>query len=419
MKIAIRLSCLAAAALAAGSDAAENEPRAGVPKQGCAFDETAYWEGWYGDPFAYGSDPTGGAVFYETMGGDASAIASELGFEVTEVYGGLYVADPTATNGMFDAVTLASILNGADPYTGAEPEDFLRSPEGSGFAGGVLGSWYGRTQFVRQNAVRTINGRDARTSNWGEGVTVAVLDTGVDRTHALFNDPPARVLPGRDFVDLDDSADDERGEGAAHDGYGHGTTVAGLVLLAAPGVRILPVRVLDVDGAGTAGRIAAGIRYAADAGADVVNLSLGGEGWSSAIRDAVVDAMGRGVVIVAAAGNARRPGAPQYPAAEWGVIAATGSVGHHGDVWAPSVGLAGPYPGDRWFRGIGTSFSCALVSGGAAIAKERVPAISSYEIVAALAPGRSGVARLDLARLAHADLADAVTTFGLPADLFQ
>jgi subtilisin family serine protease len=381
MKIAIRLSCVAAAgfALAAGSAGADEGVIRDPPPADGASGPAADGNDVYFDASYFDGDPTGGACFYETMGGDGIAIASELGFTVSEVYEGSCVADPGEANGLFDVVVLCSILNGADPYAGCEPDDFLRAPEGSQYNGVVLGSSFGRAQYLRQSCVTTIRGRQAHEFATGAGVTVAVLDTGIDRTHALFSAEPGRVLAGRDIVDLDDVPDEEQGRG-----YGHGTTVAGLVLLAAPDARILPVRILDADGIGSAGRIAAGIRYAADAGAHVVNMSLGGDGRSSAVRDALLDAQQRGVVVVAASGNRRQSDPPQYPALEEGVIAATGSVGQHGDVWAPSVGLAGPYPSERWFRGTGTSFSCALVSGGAALAKQQRPGITSYEIVARL-----------------------------------
>jgi hypothetical protein len=384
MKTAIRVSCVAAAgfALAAGSaDADEGVVRDPPPTDGESGSSPL---GEYGpaDELYFAGDPTGGACFYETMGGDGIEIASELGFTVSEVYDGSCVADPGESNGLFDVVVLCSILNGADPCAGAEPDDFLRAPEGLGFAGVVLGSSFGRAQYVRQPCVTTIRGRPAHEYATGDGVTVAVLDTGIDRTHSLFNDPPERVLAGRDFVHPDEVPDEEEGRG-----YGHGTTVAGLVLLAAPDALILPVRVLDANGVGTAGRIAAGIRYATDSGAHVVNLSLGGIGRSSAIEDALADAMGRGVVVVAAAGNVRGSDALQFPASVPGVIAASGSAKRDGDVWTPAAGLAGPYPGERWFRGIGTSFSCALASGGVALAEQRWPGITGDAVVALLQPG--------------------------------
>ena len=454
MKIMIRLSCAAAGALAlaqgsasAGDGVRDDFWQQGAPAAEPTWTTDAYGNAYpdygyggyayYGDSYTYeyygyGGDQTGGCVFHETMGGDAMAIALAFGFEVIEVYEGLFVAEPTGANGEFDALWLCQALNGADPFAGAEIDGFLRAPEferepeGSGFAGGVLGSWFGRADFLRQNAVRAIKARSAHDFATGAGVIVAVLDTGVDSTHALFTDPPGRVLVGWDFVDLDEDASEDEGNGIDDDGdghkdegYGHGTTVAGLVLLAAPAAKILPVRVLDDEGVGTAGRIAAGIRYAIDAGAHVVNLSLGGRGDSPAIRAALDEAMASGVVVVAASGNtrARREGAPpdmHFPASVLGVIAATGRVGREGDVWAPSVGLAGPYPSDRWFRGNGTSYSCALVSGGAALAKQRMPYISSYDIWTELERDRP-LARLDLARLARMTSMDLVDLFSWKA----
>ena len=412
MKIAIRLSCVVAAALAAGSATADNGlsdfpgPLDGVVDgpAGLPFDD-----GWQFDEYAVDGDPTGGAVFYETLGGDAMAIAQTFGFDVIEVYEGSCVAEPTDGVGLWDAYFLCSILNGADSCAGAELDEFLRDPEGSGFAGGVLGSWFGRAQYLGQlseRPVSTIHGVKAHEFATGAGVTVAVLDSGIDASHPLFNDPAGRVLPGRDFVDLDDDPSEVAGGG-----YGHGTTVAGLVLLAAPDAHILPIRVLDAGGVGTAGRIAAGIRHAADAGAGVINMSFGGKGRSSTVHDAIVDAVGRGVVLVAAAGNVVRGDPNQFPANDPDVIAATGSVGRRGEVWAPSTRLAGPYPQERWFRGRGTSFSCALVSGGVALAKQRHPAVTKPEIVTALVPRPNGVPRLDLKRLAHVGDADAVGLF--------
>lgn len=351
-----------------------------------------------------GAEFTGGAVFLETMGGDAAWIAQDLGFWVSEPYEDLCIAEPGEGSNVWDSLFLCSILNGADPGAGAEPDFFLRAPEGSQSNGIVLPSEFGRA-FERQPAFAAIRTRPAHRRATGQGVRVAVLDSGIDRAHPRL---AGSVGEGFDFVD--DDADpsegvpdglDQDGDGEPDDGYGHGTTVSGLVRGAAPGARIVPVRVLDEEGRGTAGRIAAGILYALDRDAEVINLSLGGQGYSSAVHDAILRAMERGTIVVAASGNAPRPGFPDFPANLPGVLAATGRVGHDGDVWAPSAQLIGPYPGGRWFRGRGTSFSSALVSGGVAIARERVPGLTPWDVLARLSSGPHGAFRLDLLRLAR------------------
>ncbi|MCC7077270.1 MAG: S8 family serine peptidase [Acidimicrobiia bacterium] len=146
----------------------------------------------------------------------------------------------------------------------------------------------------------------------GEGRIVAVVDSGVDGGHPDLQD---RLVAGRDFV----------GDGAGTtDLLGHGTHVAGIVAATsgngiggsgcAPGAKVMPVRVLDAQGTGTADRIADGVRWAVDRGADVVNLSLGEEGIAGRLTKggplnaAIRYAAARGVVVVAAAGNGNEAG---------------------------------------------------------------------------------------------------------------
>ncbi|HJK99723.1 MAG TPA: S8 family serine peptidase [Polyangiaceae bacterium LLY-WYZ-14_1] len=160
----------------------------------------------------------------------------------------------------------------------------------------------------------------------GDGVVVAVLDTGVSlRDREGFRGAPdlagTPMVPGWDFIDGDDRPDDD---------HGHGTHVAGTIAQTtnnrvgvagvAPGARIMPVRVLDARGAGRWGTVAAGIRWAVDHGAQVLNLSLGGSLPSATIRRAVEHARRNGVFVVAAAGNSgsSRVG---YPAGHEGAFA--------------------------------------------------------------------------------------------------
>lgn len=160
---------------------------------------------------------------------------------------------------------------------------------------------------------------DAWVRSRGEGVVVAVIDTGV-----LYRDGGAArrapdladtgFVPGYDFVDDDDTP---------IDGHGHGTHVAGTIAQStnnglgvagvAPDARIMPIRVLDDRGAGSYGSVAAGIRWAVDNGAQVLNLSLGGPFPSQAIRSALEYAREQGVLPVVAAGNTGR-GRVQFPA---------------------------------------------------------------------------------------------------------
>ncbi len=134
-----------------------------------------------------------------------------------------------------------------------------------------------------------------------QGRVIAVVDTGVALTHP---DLRGRVLPGRDYIAPGTSPADENG---------HGSHVAGIIAANAnnkvgtAGLAhqslILPVRVLDRDGSGDSADVAQGIVWAAQHGANVINLSLGANRSDNAIKAAVAYAQSRNVVVVAAAGN--------------------------------------------------------------------------------------------------------------------
>lgn len=160
----------------------------------------------------------------------------------------------------------------------------------------------------------------------GEGVVVAVIDTGVAyRNGGGFTQAPdlgqTSFVDGWDFVDNDAFPDDE---------HGHGTHVAGTIAQStdnalgvagvAPAASIMPLRVLDASGAGGWAAIASAIRWAADHGADVINMSLGGGMRSRTVERAIDYAYDHGVVIVAAAGNSSA-NAVEYPARHEHVIA--------------------------------------------------------------------------------------------------
>lgn len=165
-----------------------------------------------------------------------------------------------------------------------------------------------------------INLEDAWDLSTGQGVVVAVVDTGIayenygDYTQAS-DLAETCFIPGYDFVNEDEHANDDKG---------HGTHVAGTVAqstdndLGVAGIAydacLMPVKVLDNYGYGGYADVASGIIYAADHGADVINLSLGGTSASQILHDAVTYAQEKDIVIVASAGNAGT-NTLKYPAA--------------------------------------------------------------------------------------------------------
>ncbi|MFC7304743.1 S8 family peptidase [Streptomyces monticola] len=141
----------------------------------------------------------------------------------------------------------------------------------------------------------------------GDDTVIAVVDTGADLDHP---DLKGRLVDGHDFVDGDDEPKDLNGHGTHVSGIAaahtdNGTGIAG----GAPGAKIMPVRVLGADGSGKDGDITQGIVWAANHGADVINLSLGESGLMArllkggVLNQAITHAHSKGAVVVAAAGN--------------------------------------------------------------------------------------------------------------------
>jgi serine protease len=173
-------------------------------------------------------------------------------------------------------------------------------------------------QYKYQWHLRQIHAADAWKVSQGDGVIVAVIDTGVKRVPDLAG---VELVKGWNFVDKNDRYEDD---------HGHGTHVAGTIAQATnngigvAGVafkaKIMPLKVLSARGFGSVGDIADAIRYAADNGAKVINMSLGGGGASKVLEKAVKYAHDKGVVVVCAAGNDGRRRV-SYPAAYPGAIA--------------------------------------------------------------------------------------------------
>jgi subtilisin family serine protease len=225
--------------------------------------------------------------------------------------------------------------------------------------------------FFSQPQVLNLHLAEAQTYTYGGGVTVAVIDTGIDFRHPLF---AGRIRSnGFDFVDRDAVPDDQPG-GA---GYGHGTFIAGLIRLVAPNAMIMPLRVFDRDGIATGFNIAQAIRYARDHGAKVINMSFGTNQPDPLIQCALNDVY-QSVYMVASGGNDNL-NALHFPASSNNRTLAVVST-TSGDLKAsfsnynvavrtsaPGKDLYSAFPANRWAYWSGTSFSTALVTGEAAL----------------------------------------------------
>lgn len=303
------------------------------------------------------------------------------------------------------------------------------------------GSWGG---WAEQTASTLTHIREAQmdAGHCGEGVTVALIDTGVDAQHPLL---AGSVVSGYDFLANSNSSsaewsglggtsitivesslratasgsytaivesspqqiafesngtvsgsytciiesgtfvvllsEDQADEFQALDlppRFGHGTMVAGLIRLVAPGAEIMPLRAFDAFGFGASSDIVRAIYYAVDHGADVINMSFSMERHSPAVSAALRYARDHGVVVAAAAGN-RSSNDLTYPASDSRVIGVASSNlsdvladfsnfgPNNADLVAPGVALISSYPGGHFAAGWGTSFSTPLVAGAAAL----------------------------------------------------
>jgi subtilisin family serine protease len=254
-------------------------------------------------------------------------------------------------------------------------------------------------QWENQYVNTLLNLPAAHGLTLGAGTTVAVLDTGIDATHNLLSD---HVLAGFNFVDGDtDTSDtgngiDDDGDGIVDEMVGHGTVVAGAIVLVAPEASLLPVTVLDSDGNSDTFRVLQGIYWAVDQGADVINLSLSTRSHNHFLRDAVEQARQAGVLVVAAAGNDDREHPVEMPAGDDNVlgIASTdaedrkswfSNYGEHIDFSAPGDAVISSIPQNGYGEISGTSVSAAIVSGVAALVKAQHPEATPDEIVERMA----------------------------------
>jgi len=353
-------------------------------------------------------------VVHLAPGVDAAGFAAAQGLTLLDQFGSrpIWRLGLTAPG---DPDAVAAALTALPEVVFAEANSEGETPESVRNSFWLIGNT--SEDYAGQWAPDALRLAEAHTRATGRGVRIAVLDTGVELAHPSLAGKLLRRrdgrLVGRDFVDAD--ADPSEEGGASDLGWGHGTHVAGLLALAAPDARQMPVRVLDTNGRGNIWVLAEGLLWAVDPdgrprsddGAHVINLSLGTTRPTRLLDLAVklaactfgdddefdqpgfaADrercARGHAALVVAAAGNGGSTTERIYPAAE-GVqgaraIAATRPDGALADFsnrgsWiplaAPGESIVSSVPGGgaagAWGTWSGTSMAAPLASGVAAL----------------------------------------------------
>jgi subtilisin len=251
---------------------------------------------------------------------------------------------------MIESVELSNEL------TIPEPSSVVKSSEA------MTGLW----------GLEVIGAYKARQFGNGSGVSVAVIDSGVDYTHPLLKNRFGSVK-GYDFVE---------GNKEPFDKNGHGTHVAGTIASddfgIAPGCNLYAVRALDENGAGNEADAIAGIEWCVRNKIDVANMSFGSPMASFAMREVCDYAWQQGMILVAAAGNDGY--GPNYPAAFGDSVIAVAAVDENlrhpefsnvwetNDISAPGVNIASTYPGNKYSMMTGTSMASPHVAGSLALA---------------------------------------------------
>lgn len=247
----------------------------------------------------------------------------------------------------------------------------------------------------KQWVIDVIDFKKVWSESQGQGVTVAVVDTGVDGRHP---DLTGQVLKGKDVTGGGDAQNDTDGHGTGMAsliaGHGHGTSNASGVIGLAPKAKILPIKAAESDDFND-DQWAEGVRYAVDQGADVINLSFGDSlaAPGSEGAEAINYAQQHNVVVVAATGNDGDAGLA-YPAKLPGVVA-VGAVDESLKIWsntnfgegmtltAPGVSIveADPTQSSGYAEGTGTSDAAAYVSATAALVRAKYPDLTAGQVI--------------------------------------
>lgn len=219
-------------------------------------------------------------------------------------------------------------------------------------------------------------------------VIIADIDTGYTPTHP---DMAGKFVAGYDFVNNDNDPTDDQGHGTMTAGVlaantNNGVGIAGLCW----SCRIMPIKVIDAAGKTNTEIVASGIRYAADHGASVINMSLAGQGTSATLESAMQYALSKNVVMVSAAGN-DGTGTPYWPTVYDETIGVSGTngndqldpdsnYGQHIDVAAPFVGAATTMDGAYAQSFAGTSHATPVVAGIIGVLRAAFPNATAAQV---------------------------------------
>lgn len=319
--------------------------------------------------------------------------------------------------------------------------------------------------YSTQTATSLIHSGDARTQSGlsGAGITVAVIDTGIDLSHPIFS---SVLAPGFDFTreiagsaselpDLDPTnaaiinqsttglvdgiylvkvsgfaaavlAQSTTGlvDGSSLSAFGHGTMTAGAVHLVAPAARIMPLKAFHADGTSDTYNIVRAIYFAAENGANVISMSFEIAQSSPALASAISYAQSKGIILVASAGNDNFQ-TNVFPASLNNVIGvgstssadvkSTFSNFGSADVMfaAPGEGVITSYPGGHYAAASGTSFSAPLLAGSVALILQHNFQVSACGFSNVINPLSKDV---QVSQMGHGriDLLQAVNNFGSP-----
>jgi thermitase len=273
------------------------------------------------------------------------------------------------------------------------------------WTGGSLGAWTGGTYNPAPENSATwqqihLQQAQTRASNLGATVKVAVIDTGIDLNHPAFNNALVSAGDMYDYVDGDAVPQEQGVDG--QNGYGHGTSVSGIVLQVAPEAKVMPLRALDADGYGDITAVASAIDFAVAHGAKVINLSLGALEHSPSLSTSIGYATSQGVMVVSSSGNTGDT-SMTYPAMESNSADTSGNLslsvgsvdandhksgfstyGANLEVLAPGEYVYGPVPNNRRGAWSGTSMAAPMVSGGLALALGQTLSVAPNTLAQAL-----------------------------------